>query len=339
MCHILVHSQTNWLPLSLGLLDEAKTIVSAIDDTLEEDVSNSAQLHDFDKLDLYSAEEVTNRTDQSSSGAENMASGLLPVNDGGLGHSSNLEEEAQLSLAIQYSMDSSNWTLQDEEEQLQKALELSKSMMQHKGSNRPPQLKQGIDISLQTAIKAANTIQLVVFALYNSDLIRVDIAFKKKVGQAQVEEKLEHRTLTNMSEYHRRCLEMIKRKHGVEIQIQGTIITVSGFQDFVTGALSDVKLLLDKMSNFVSDQDLLRAVQWVYHDPVSANLIPYSPDATVFIENVWKVKLKKIDILLDNQPHTINFETMQECNLASGKICQISRKLVKLVDLNDDKGR
>lgn len=285
-------------------------------------MSNSVQLHDLDNLDLYSAKETTNRTDQSSSGAN--------VN-------TPLEEEAQLSLAIQYSMESSNWTQQDEEEQLQKALELSKSMMQPKGSNSPHQLKQGIDISMQKAIKAANTIHLVVCALYNSDLIRVDIAFKKKVGQAQVEEKLEHRTLRNMSEYHRRCLEMIKRKHGVEIQIQGTIITVSGFQDFVTGALSDVKLLLDKMSNCVSDQDLLRAVQWVYHDPVSAKIIPYSSDATVFIENVWKVKLKKIDILLDNQPHTINFETMEECNLASGKSVKISRKLVKLVDLKDDK--
>lgn len=310
-------------------------------------MSNSAHLHEFLDLDLYSAEGATNWTAQSSSGTnvntpqptdeKNTATGSLPVNDGGLGSSSNLEEEAQLSLAIQYSMESSNWTMENEEEQLQKALELSKSMMHHEPSNSPHQLKQDINISLQEAIKAANTIQLVVCALYNSDLIRVDIAFKKKVGQAQVEEKLEHRTLSNMSEYHRRCLELIKRKHGVEIQIQGTIITVSGFQDFVTGALSDVKLLINKMSNCVSDQELLRTVQWVYHDPVSAKTIPYSPDATVFIENVWKVKLKQIDILLDKRPHTINFETMQEYNLASGESVKISRKLVKLVDLTDDK--
>lgn len=297
-------------------------------------------------MDLYTADEPTSLTDQSSDvtnvdapqflAVENTTSGLLYLSDRALSLSSDLEEEAQLSLAIQYSLESSHWSVEDEEEQLQKALELSKKMIQHEASSSSDQLKKGIDISLEDTIKAANTIQLVVFALYNCDLIRVDIAFKKKVSQGQVEEKLEHRTLGNMSEYHMKCLEMIKRKHGVEIQVQGTIVTVSGFQDFVTGALCDVKLLLDKMTNSVADQEILRAVQWVCHDPVSSNTTPYSPDAVVFIENVWRMKLKKINILLDNQPHTINFETMQEYNLASGKSVKISRKLVNLGDLADD---
>lgn len=74
----------------------------------------------------------------------------------------------------------------------------------------------------------------------------------------------------------------------------------------------------------------------VHYDPVSSKPIPYSPDATIFIENVWKMKLKKIDILLDNRPHTIDFEKMQEYNIASGKSVKISRKLVNLGDLGED---
>ncbi|XP_076611409.1 protein mono-ADP-ribosyltransferase PARP10 [Chaetodon auriga] len=336
-----------------GLLEEAKRIVSAIDGRLEEGVSNSDQLDDMDDMDLYTAEDPTSLTDQDSdvifvgtsqpSAEGNAVTGFLQMNDRPLDLSSDLEEEAQMSLAIQYSMESSLWSMEDEEKQLQKALELSKKMIQHEAScssndksRHADQLKRGISVSLQDAIKAANTIQLHVFAGYSCDLIRVDIAFGKKVSQRQVEEKLEHRTVKNMSEYHRKCLELIKRKHAVEIQVQGTIITVSGFKDFVTGALCDVKLLLEKLSNFVSDQEILKTVQWVHHDPVSSDTTPYSPDATLFIENVWRMKLKAIDILLDNLPHTIDFEKMQECNIRSGKSVKISRKLVNLGDLGED---
>ncbi|KAM9340624.1 protein mono-ADP-ribosyltransferase PARP10 [Symphorus nematophorus] len=333
-----------------GLLEEAKRVVSSIDDRLKRRVSTSDQLDDMDNVDLYSAEEPSSLTDQdpdviivdaSQPSAEgNTTTGSL-LNNGALGLSSDLEEEAQLSLAIQYSMESSHWSLEDEEEQLQKALELSKQMIQHEASSnstdKSPTVHQPRKgISLEEAIKAANTIQLFVFAGYNCDLIRVDIAFGKKVSQRQVEEKVEHRTVKNMSEYHKTCLDMIKRKHGVEIQIQGTIITVSGFKDFVTGALCDVKLLLEKMANSISDRDILKAVQWVYHHPVSSDATPYSPDATVFIENVWRMKLTKIDIFLDSQPHTINFEKMQEYNVASGKSVKISRKLVNLGDVTED---
>ncbi|XP_056254673.1 protein mono-ADP-ribosyltransferase PARP10 [Seriola aureovittata] len=331
-----------------GLLEEAKRIVSAIDESLEEGVSNSEQLmDDMDNMDLYSAEEPTSLTDQDSDvivldasqlSAEGNAAGGLAA-----GLSSDLEEEAQLSLAIQYSMESSHWSLEDEDEQLKQALELSRKMIQHEasssGTDKGPcggQLNKVTDVSLEDAIKAANTIQIVVFAGYSCDLIRVDIAFGKKVSQRQVEEKLEHRSVRNMSEYHRKCLEMIKRKHAVEIQIQGTIIAVSGFKDFVAGGICDVKLLMEKISNAVSNQEILRTVQWVLHDPASSDTTPYSPDATVFIENAWRMKLKKVDILLDNQPHIISFEKMQEHNIASGKYLKISRKMLELGDLNED---
>ncbi|XP_031709736.1 protein mono-ADP-ribosyltransferase PARP10 [Anarrhichthys ocellatus] len=336
-----------------GLLEEAKRIVSAIDERIEKGATNSDQPDDMAGMvdvDLYTAEEPTSLTDQDSSvmvvddsqlSAEgNTTSGSLPLNDGVLGLSSALEEEAQMSLAIQYSMESSHWSKEEEEEdQLQQALELSKTMIQHKASSsndKSPKVVKGADVSLQDAIKAANTIQMLVYAGYNCDLIRVDIAFGKKVSQRQVEEKLEHRCVKNMSEYHRKCLEMIKRKHAVEIQIQGTIIAVSGFKDYVTGGVCDLKLLLEKMSSAISDREILRTVQWVYHDPASSDTTPYSPEATVFIENALRMRLKTVDILLDNQPHIINFEKMQEYNIASGKAVKVSRKLPELGDLDAD---
>ncbi|XP_041868062.1 protein mono-ADP-ribosyltransferase PARP10 isoform X2 [Melanotaenia boesemani] len=351
--------KSNPLPMDLngvsnkGLLEEAKRIVSAIDKSQEEEVAAADQLVDVDHMDLYMADEPGSLTvlDSDTTAAEtsqpladqNAASGPLLMTDGVLAFASNLEEEAQLSLAIQFSMESSQWTLADEEEQLQKALELSKKMTHNESgssaTNKSPQVdlqeKKNVHISLQDAIKAANTIHLHVFAGYSCDLIRVDIAFNKKVSQRQVEEKLEHRNVGNISDYHRKCLEVIMWKHAVRIELEGTIIAVSGFKDYVAEAMCDVKLLMDKICNAVTDKEILKTVQWERH-LTSSDSTPYSPDATVFLENSWRMKLKKVDILLDNQPHIIDFEKMTECNVASEKSVKISRKLLELADLTGD---
>uniref|UniRef100_A0A1A7XRH0 Poly [ADP-ribose] polymerase n=3 Tax=Iconisemion striatum TaxID=60296 RepID=A0A1A7XRH0_9TELE len=335
-----------------GLLEEAKRIVSTIDDSQEVTAPSPDELDDINDVDLYTAEDpqdlndpdVTVAESSQLSAGQNATCGSLLLSDGIAGLSDKLEEEAQLSLAIQYSMESSKWSLKDEEEQLQKALELSKKLIQEERSSsrtdKIPNLdlhkKGNLGISLEDTIKAANTLQLDVFAGYNSDLIRVDIAFGKKVSQRQVEEKLEHRSVRHMSDYHVKCLDVIKRKHAVDIQIQGTIIGVSGFKDYVTGALCDVKLLLEKISNSVSDKEILKTVQWVRHGPASSGTTPYSADVTLFIENAWRMKLKNADILLENQPHIINFEKMQEYNIASGKSVKISRKLLELGDVTQD---
>ncbi|KAF7651343.1 hypothetical protein LDENG_00112090 [Lucifuga dentata] len=332
-----------------GLLEEAKRIVSAINERMEEEQPGLDNLDDMDDVDLYTAGQPTVHSDDvvlldaSQSSAEgNATSGLQSSSNEALHLSScNLEEEAQLSLAIQYSLESNNWSVADEEEDLQKALELSKQLIQDASNNSDQSLQveqpeKRIHNSIEEAIKAANTIQIDVFAGYSCDLIRVDIAFGKKVTQRQVEEKLEHRSVKNMSEFHKMCVEMIKRKHAVEIQVHGTIITVSGFNNYVDAAMLDVKQLLEKISGSLSDREILNVIQWVQHEPGSSTATPYSRDLTVFIENAWRMKHTKVNFLLDYQPHTINFEKMEEYNIASGKTVQISRKLLSLGDLNKE---
>lgn len=324
-----------------GLLDEAKRIVSAVDDAS----TSKQQNDDEDDMDLYTEEEPGSLTDQdpdviilddSQLSAEGSAAGGSAA-----GLSGTLEEEAQLSLAIQYSMESSHWSLEEEEKQLEQALELSRKMNQnqasasgtHKSANAVP---EDPNVSLRDTIKATSTLQLDVFAGYSCDLIRVDIAFGKKVSQRQVEEKVEHRSVSHMSEYHKKCLEMIMRKHAVNVQVQGTIITVSGFKDFVPGGMWDVKLLIETFANCVPAKEILKTVQWVQHNAASSDATPYSPDAIVFIENAWRMKRQKVDMLFDNQPHVISFEKMQEQNTATGKCVKISRKMLNLGDLNQD---
>lgn len=320
------------------LLNEAIAVVAACNGGLGEGASGSEQLYDMEDLDLYTDEVPGPSSELLNANAPDVSGGggSLFLNGGAHGGvPSNLDEEAQLSLAIQYSMEVHHLK-ENEEKQLQEVLELSKTALQHESFGAPDRPVNKTGDALADAIEAANSIQFVVFAVYLSDLTRVDIAFSKRVDQKQAEEKLEHRTLAKMSVYHRRCLEIIKRKHGVKIQVQGSGLTVSGFREYVSEALDDVKVLLDRMSVSPSDNEILKVARWVFHDPASSSATPYSPEVTVFMENVWRAKLKKVDVLLDKQLCQLNFETMQEHNTASRKSVKVSRKLVDLGEINED---
>lgn len=219
------------------------------------------------------------------------------------------------------------------EEELQKVLQLSKDEVP---ADESQMLKKAMDESLQDAISSANTAQIEVFASYSHDLVRVDIALGKKVGLRQCEEKLQHTSFRKLSAFHRRCLDLIKRKHGVEIQIQGTTATVSGFKDYVTRAMPDLNALLERADGSTTDAEILKTVQWVWHDRDSSAATPYPPEATVLIETAWRMKQDKLDILFNNQPYTIDFAKMQEFSVSSGRSVTISRKLPSSLDLYSD---
>ncbi|KAJ8334239.1 hypothetical protein SKAU_G00398780 [Synaphobranchus kaupii] len=330
------------------LIEEAKRLVSVID-----------PVQDLDGEDLYTAPEpmahsLSDDTDNQANdsamvveeplqpAAEGQDNEELQVEDEELACARQrsleavmtptyLEEDAMMSLAIQYSMEHNSCAAGADDE-LQKVLEISKKAIRH-GNTTNTQLEQAIHISLQDAIKAANTAEIHVFAGYNHDLIRVDIALGKKVSLRQCQEKVEHKCLKSLSEHQKKCVDLVRRKHAVEVQIQGTTATVSGFKDFVSGAVADMKKLVKKISNMESDSEILRNVQWVWHD---LQPTPYPPDATVFIENAWKMRQKKINIVFDDGPYSINFEKMEECNISSGKSVRVERKILSSVDLYMD---
>lgn len=242
-----------------------------------------------------------------------------------------LEEDASLSLAIQLSMEINQKTDTDD---LQMALELSRS--DSIPSEENSQLEKAVEMSLEDDIRSANKAEIFVYATYTHDLVRVDIALGKKVGLRQCEEKVEDKKLRKLSSLQKRGIELIKRKCAVEISIQGTTAIISGFKDYVTEAVNDLKDFLKRPVNNMSDAEIEKTLQWGWHEEGSSEMIPYPPDATVFIENAWKMKQMKIDILFDNQPYTIDFERMEEHSLASGKSVPIKRKILSTEDLYTD---
>ncbi|XP_051948797.1 protein mono-ADP-ribosyltransferase PARP10-like isoform X1 [Xyrauchen texanus] len=312
-------------------IEEAKRILSVIGSDLTTEPS-SLGATDMEEEDLYSdqGQDVSAMQEDNSDKpkelqTDDVLSSFTYMN------TCSLEEDARLSLAIQLSMESNKRTDTDD---LQKALELSKSESMPTEENM--QFEKAVEMSLQDAIKLSNTAEIFVYANYTHDLVRVDIALGKKVGLKQCEEKCEHKNLRKLSIHQKRCIELIKRKHAVEINIQGTTAIISGFKDYVSEAVIDLKSFLKRTVNMMSDDEIIKSVQWVWHEQGSAAAIPYPPDAIVFIENAWKMKQKKIDILFNNQPYSIDFEKMEEHSLASGKSVPIKRKMLSAEDLYTD---
>uniref|UniRef100_W5MPP2 Poly [ADP-ribose] polymerase n=1 Tax=Lepisosteus oculatus TaxID=7918 RepID=W5MPP2_LEPOC len=232
--------------------------------------------------DLYTDREATSSLSDNE-GQEDDGSAVLegdelrPAPESAM-TPSDLEEDAMLSLAIQYSMESKSNAV-DAEDELLKVLELSKKMVKREPPSADPVLEQAIHMSLQDAIKAAHTAEIQVFAGYSCDLIRVDIALGKKVGLRQCEEKVEHRCLKNLSEQHRKYVDIIQRKHAVDIQIQGSTATIQGFKE-MPGKLEYVLCCSLQLQQLL--RKVILIVSITTHSKVGKKIIlDILPDATV----------------------------------------------------------
>ncbi|XP_043073694.1 protein mono-ADP-ribosyltransferase PARP10 [Puntigrus tetrazona] len=312
-------------------IEEAKKILAVIGGELNPQPSSLAAI---ESVDLYSdqSQDISAAAEKEEADQpQSLQAHDLPSSSASIDVSS-LDEDASLLLAIQMSMEVNQ---RSDAEDIQKALELSRKDSMPNEENT--QLERAFEMSLQDAVRSANTAEIGVFANYNHDLVRVDIALGKKVGLRQCEEKVENKSLRKLSSHQKRCVELIKRKHAVEISLQGTTAVLSGFKEYVSEAVADLKNVLRRTENMMTDAEILKSVQWVWYEQGSSSkAVPYPPEATVFIENAWKMKQKKIDVLFNNQLYTIDLEKMEEHSLASGKSVPVKRKMLSTGDLYTD---
>ncbi|XP_021323967.1 protein mono-ADP-ribosyltransferase PARP10 [Danio rerio] len=312
-------------------IEEAKKILAVIGSDFNPAPSSSGSTN-TDTQDIYSdpSEEIIEVNSDSDDQPQPLQTLDLPSFSAPT-NVCNLDEDASLLLAIQLSMEINQ---RKDNDDIQKALELSKRDSVPREENK--QLEMAFEMSMEEAIRLSNTAEIFVYANYNHDLVRVDIALGKKVGLRQCEEKIENKILRKLSSFQKRCIDLIKRKHAVEINIQGTTAILSGFKEYVSVAVPDLKDVLRRTEHMMSDAGIAKSVQWVWYEQGSSKGTPYSPEATVFIENAWKLKQKKIDILFNNQPYSIDLEKMEEHSLASGKSVPIKRKMMSTEDLYTD---
>uniref|UniRef100_H3AJI3 Poly [ADP-ribose] polymerase n=1 Tax=Latimeria chalumnae TaxID=7897 RepID=H3AJI3_LATCH len=143
----------------------------------------------------------------------------------------NIEEDAELYLALQYSMETSNQRLTEEEE-LQKVLELSRKM---------------IEEEQEDAVEAANSARLVIYAGFDSDLNAIADELERAIKSKVHEERLENECLWDLSEAYTGYMVRLERKHAVCIAVRRGVAIIRGFLDYPIHAICDINKLVTRI--------------------------------------------------------------------------------------------
>ncbi|XP_059827654.1 protein mono-ADP-ribosyltransferase PARP10 isoform X2 [Hypanus sabinus] len=270
------------------------------------------------------------------------------------------EDDPQLYLALQYSMDS---RLQQtkEDEDLQRVLELSKiderdlelAIRASKIESTEAGLEEAIKMSMADALRASNSAHLTIYGSVELDFNQMVDELERKIRSFTCEQSVQHSCLQNLPSEYKSYLEYLQRKHAVSIVGQGNEVTVRGFVEYVVPAKENITQLVqwiieDEVAR-VEEASLAKSVQWVRHNWQGV-AIPYTLKANAFIEKAFQCKQKKIDVIFDNQPFTIDFEQMTEYSVGATETLKVERKsltsssvadslplagCVKLVQLNE----
>ncbi|XP_078392367.1 protein mono-ADP-ribosyltransferase PARP10 [Cetorhinus maximus] len=250
-------------------------------------------------------------------------------------------DDAQLCLALQYSMDSRH-QLTSEEEELQKALQLSKEMaasqqdrnlelaiQMSNAENSEASLEEVIKMSMAEAAQSSNSAQLTIYGDSDMCIERLVGELEKTIRSHLREEVMKDKCFQNLSNDYKSYLEYLQRKHAIDITVQGSEVKIHGFADYTIHAKENITQLMhwairDEMSKF-EEAAITRSVQWVRQcqDGIA---VPYTAKACVCIEKAFQRKETRIDVIFDNKPYTIDFERMEEYNLGAAESLPIERK-------------
>ncbi|XP_067871839.1 protein mono-ADP-ribosyltransferase PARP10 [Heterodontus francisci] len=293
----------------------------ASNDVMEEDILTD--------VDIKRQQEINGTNDEDDAG--DLDSEMMAVANKDM-------DDAQLCLALQYSMDQQS----REEEEFQKALQLSKEMATSQQENSmelafqmcnvetsEASLEEAIKMSMAEAAQSSNSAQLTIHGNFDMDIDRLVDELESKIRSHLREEVMKHKCFQNLSKDYKSYLEYLQRKHAVKITIQGIELKVHGFADYIVHAKENITQLMHwafqgEMSK-IEEAGIARSVQWVRHCRKGV-MVPYTLKACAFIEKAFQQKQKRIDVMFDHKPYTIDFERMEEYNLGAAESFPIDRK-------------
>ncbi|XP_069771082.1 protein mono-ADP-ribosyltransferase PARP10-like isoform X3 [Narcine bancroftii] len=334
-------------------LDKIRTLLASIKDTDQERKGKVGTMvtsrrtaggseNDSDEEDIY--------TDPWGNGLEEgpLDNGIWQLEEGdddknnnACGVTSELvdsDDDAQLYLALQYSMDSRRLHSKEEED-FQKALKLSKMDISPEGSDRERTaqvlsietsgLEEAIKLSMADAILASNTAHMTIYGSAELDFDQLKGELERMVESLVCEKFVWHTCFQDLPSDHRSYLEYLQWKHAVAIDRRGRQLVLCGFRPYVEAAAERVNWLVDWV---VGDQEaateeasVAQVAQWVRHSQQGV-AIPYTSKANAFMEKAFQQKQKKVDVMFDNKPYILDFEQMKEYNIGAAETLLIERR-------------
>nr|XP_020660102.1 poly [ADP-ribose] polymerase 10 [Pogona vitticeps] len=237
-----------------------------------------------------------------------------------LGPKGSVEEEAQLLLAIQESMDS----VRREEEELRQATELSRCSWekeQQRGPSPDGALWSALSMSLQE-LEAARVVACVGSKEQAAPLAReLEATLRAQLR----EEKVANRALSSLPALCQDYLAYLERKHAVRILLAGTVATVQGFADYPVAATRDLALLLTRLLQ-AEGPACPGSTRWVRWEPSGdGSPTPYPAETSALLEQAWHRGLKRVDVFFGGRPFIIDLERMEEHDLGNAQTLPIGR--------------
>ncbi|KAK9402788.1 polyADP-ribose polymerase PARP10 [Crotalus adamanteus] len=233
------------------------------------------------------------------------------------------DEDAQLLLAIQQSMDSAR----QEMEEMELATELSlRSFKQEQPSSSDADILSVMRASLETA--AATRLEVYTALEEEAEAVVQELECALRVQLR--EEKVQNEALLSLPALCLDYLTYLERKHAVSITLAGSVATVSGFLDYPVAATRDLALLLARLLHTEVAVGYGDA-RWVRWEPSERGFpTPYSAQASTLLEQAWCRGHKRMEMFFDGQPFAVDFERMEEYDVGNSRTLPIGRTELQL---------
>lgn len=239
------------------------------------------------------------------------------------------DEEAQMLLAIQRSMDST----QHEDEELKRATALSLHSYREEqragpcpeGDEEDAGLLAALEASLEEALPAADTAQVTLYASFERDVSALPRQLEQALEARLRTEQVESAGLRALPAGCRRCLALLQRRHAVRLSVSDSTATLHGFAGYTAAAARDLAVLLQRLRPAERGAPgVAVAARWVRWDP-TGTAVPYEPTVAALLEAAWQRGERQLDVLLDGRPVIVDLEQMEEYDISTASALPISR--------------
>ncbi|XP_032565635.1 protein mono-ADP-ribosyltransferase PARP10 isoform X3 [Chiroxiphia lanceolata] len=238
-----------------------------------------------------------------------------------------VEEEAEMALAIQYSME--NMRREDEELARATALSLRSYCREREQVEEDAGLLAALEASLEEALVAADTAQVTVFCSFERDVSEVPQELERALAGRLQAQEVESERLRALPAAGHRALALLQRRHAVHLSLRSGTATLHGFPEYTAPAARDLATLLQhrplpELSATAVTAATTAATRWVRWDP-SGTVVPYAPEAAALLERAWLRRERRLDLVLDGRPFTVDLERMEEYDIGSARAVPVCR--------------
>ncbi|KAH0617289.1 hypothetical protein JD844_015325 [Phrynosoma platyrhinos] len=232
------------------------------------------------------------------------------------------DEEAELLLAIQQSMDS----VRQEEEEIRQATELSLLSWQQEQVPSPDSDAAALRSAMSVSLEANDSAQLVVCAESEANMELLVQELEAALRAHMRVEEVAHQALRSPPALCLDYLTHLEQRHAVRISLADSVATVRGLVEYPVGATRDIALLVSRFLRTTEAPEGSGGAYWVRWEASGrGSPTPYSTQASALLEQAWRQGHKRLDVFFDGRPFTFDFERMEEYDLGNACTLPIGR--------------